>query len=263
VIMSSLCFNVWTHTGFFHVHSLIGSSVAGAISRGKAACEIAGHLREDGYFVADAAPFHCKCYRRSSFFQETADVIDQWGRTDPQSIKVDRWSGNAGSAFDKNNTPIASGHHIETCTDNKGVKRNCWSSNIDSFERLLLDPASNCAAYGAKLGKSMGYTSIQVGEVLSLATFRTDGFWGYSRFSFAYSSMLMFNLSCLAMVLYIPPITALLGLAPLTRGRLALALIPPLVLIALGELTKIEYRNRLRMRHALHGVWNPAKTLDP
>merc|ERR1740123_2462510 len=111
VMMSSLCFNVWTHTGFFHVHALIGSSVAGAISRGKAACEFAGHLREDGHFVADAAPFHCKCFRRSSFFQETADVIDQWGRSDAKSFKVDRWLGNVNvaSAFDRNMTPFAPG----------------------------------------------------------------------------------------------------------------------------------------------------------
>jgi len=264
VIMSSLCFNLWTHTGFVHVHALIGSSVLGALDQGKAACEIAGHLREDGYFVADAAPFHCRCFHRSSFFQETAEVVDQWGRPDAGSFKVDRWSGNIGGAFDKNNTPFGSKDHlVKPCTDNEGIKRNCWSSNVDSFERPLLDPATNCAAYGAKLGKSMGYTSIQVGEILSLATFRTDGFWGFSRFSLAYSSMLTFNLSCLAIVLYVPPVTALLGLAPLTSGRLALGLIPPLVLISLGELTKIEYRNQLRMRHALHGVWKPTKTLDP
>jgi hypothetical protein len=265
VIMGSLCFNLWTHTGFLHVHALTGSSVVGAINQGKAACEIAGHLREDGYFVADMAPFHCKCFRRNSFFQETPDVIDQWGRADPKSFKVDRWTGRDGGAFDRNNTPFASGHHLITpCTDNEGIKRNCWSKDVDSFERPLLDPASNCAAYGAKLAKSMGYTSIQAGEILSLATFRTDGFWGYSRFSLAYSSMLTFNLSCLAIVIYIPAVTKLLGLAPLTVGRLALGLVPPLMLVALGELTKIEYRNRLHMRHALHGVWKPpAKTLDP
>mmetsp|Transcript_52975 Transcript_52975/g.113613 ORF Transcript_52975/g.113613 Transcript_52975/m.113613 type:complete len:1216 (-) Transcript_52975:58-3705(-) len=265
-ITGNLCFGVWMHTGHVHVRRLIGSTKVGAIHRGEAACEVAGHLGPGGDFHADPAPFRCRCVVRTSLLREHPEVVNQWGRYNASSYPVDRWTGSTGDAFHQENTPFTGMGLLalmRPCVDNDGVTHHCWNLDEGS-KRPLLDASTNCAAYGSRLGETMAYVSVQLGEVLSLATFRTDGFWGFSRISYAYTSVLLFNVCCLAVVLYIPPVADLLGLAPLCPGRLALACIAPICLVLLCELTKVEFRNQLRMQHALVGIWNPSpKALDP
>merc|ERR1712139_524989 len=91
----------------------------------------------------------------------------------------------------------------------------------------------------------MAYTSIQLGEILSLATYRTDDFFGHARFSRSYAAVLSFNLASLALVLYVPAISSLLELVPLTFNRLILSCIPAVLIMMLSEVIKIEYRRWL------------------
>jgi len=252
IVMFNMCFAVWMHTGFVRVDSIIGSSVMGAVPEGKAACAFAGFLDIDGHFVQDLEPFHCTCYVRDSILIREPLTVDQWGRTDSADFKVDLYSGASGDFFLRDNTPWANvGRNslVQSCRDNYDVERICWKDGIEDFP--VLPPDTNCAAYGAKLGQSMGYVMIHLGEVLSLATFRTDGFFGNARFSRAYTAVLVFNLICLAVILHVPVINHELGLAPLTTYRFLMACIAPVLLVFVSELTKIAYRHQLATQHAI------------
>eukprot|EP00401_Gymnodinium_catenatum_P071545 CAMPEP_0117621350 /NCGR_PEP_ID=MMETSP0784-20121206/87590_1 /TAXON_ID=39447 /ORGANISM="" /LENGTH=1233 /DNA_ID=CAMNT_0005425275 /DNA_START=67 /DNA_END=3768 /DNA_ORIENTATION=- len=255
IIVSNMCLGLWMHTGYVHIDYLVGSSVAGAI-KGNGACEYAGYLDRAGNFVQDATPFHCVCNVRRTLMHEKPDVVDQWGRPDSSAVVIDRFTGSTGDFYDRANTPysgLGKSQLIELCVDAEGVERNCWRD--PNAERPLLYEPYTCSRYGAKLALTMSYASIQLGEVLSLMTFRTDGFVGRAKFSPYYMSMLFLNICTLIVVLYVPAITGLLGLAPLTLGRLLMALVPAFMLVAMGELIKIEYRHRLRTEHALHQVF--------
>lgn len=253
IIMTSLCCNVYLHTGYLHVHPIIGSDVAGAVDKKKAACQIGGTLGSDNEFLADPYPYHCTCYLRSWFIEDPS-IVDQWGVDDPGSVDIDRWTGDAGDAFDQENTPFKGGETslLQECTDKNDVTHMCWKSAGDHPH---LSASTNCAAYGAKLSQTMSYTSIQVGEVLSLVTYRTDGFFGDARWSRAYFGVLMFNFSVLLTVIYVPGVTDLLDLTPLRPFMFVIACLPAILLIAVSELIKVEYRAQLQKRHAVEGVW--------
>eukprot|EP00928_Gymnodinium_smaydae_P037467 TRINITY_DN26000_c0_g1_i1.p1 TRINITY_DN26000_c0_g1~~TRINITY_DN26000_c0_g1_i1.p1 ORF type:complete len:1215 (+),score=317.55 TRINITY_DN26000_c0_g1_i1:222-3866(+) len=254
VMISSFCFNLWVHTGFIYVSQLAGSPLSGAVDAGSAACEVAGTLDASKRFVQDLDPFRCRCQRHPFASNGQVQIIDQWGRFNAQEASLDRYTGSTGDFFTRSNTPFAKGAAplLEACTDSDGVEHSCW---IDpSADRPLLPQSLNCAGYGEKIAQTMAYTAIQIGEVLALATFRTDGCVLFARISWCYVGMLVFNFLVLMLVLYVPPISALLDLAPLTGPRLLFALLPPVVLVVVSELIKVEYRIQLRAEHALHGV---------
>lgn len=252
VIMTSLICNVYLHTGYVHVHPIVGSDRAGAVDDGNAACAIAGALGTNGAFVGDSRPYHCKCYQRSWFIEDPT-VVDQWGVADPGSVDIDRWTGDAGDAFDQANTPFKGGEGalLTECTDNGGVTHMCWKNPANAAH---LSSSTNCAAYGTKLSESMSYVSIQLGEVLSLVTYRTDGFFMSAKWSNAYFGVLLFNLSALVTVIYVPGVSELLDLAPLLPLSFFFATLPSFLLVAISEFIKIEYRSQLRARHAIEGV---------
>jgi len=254
IILSNMCVALWLHTGYVHIENLVGSSVVGDID-GNVACEFAGYLDSTGAFVQDVSPFHCRCKVRRTLLHFEPDVVDQWGRANASAASIDRYSGSTGSFFDKANSPYAGlerSEYLQTCMDVDGVRRNCWKE--PDADHMLLDSAHTCPATGAKLALTMSYASMQLGEVLSLVTFRTDGFFGKAKFSMAYMCMLLMNVSVLAVALYVPAVSGLLGTSPLTPGRLLMACVPALLLVAWGEFVKVEYRNRLRREHALHQV---------
>lgn len=74
-VLSTMSSALWLHTGFVTTSALIGTSRVGELERGLVACEYAGALDGEGRFVADAAPFHCKCHNHLEGVE-----VDQWGR---------------------------------------------------------------------------------------------------------------------------------------------------------------------------------------
>jgi len=258
VIMTNVCYGVWMHTGFVTVQALVGTSVAGALDRDEVACQLGGHLNAAGDFVEDPAPYHCRCTVRSAPWQsmESATVVNQWGRSDEPVIHMNRWTGNVGNIWDKSNTPFAgnSGESdlLEHCTDNDGLRHMCWK-NPDA-DRPLLDSHKNCAIYGGQAGETMGYVSVQVGEVLALMTYRSDGPVWHARTSWVYFGVLAFNLSALMIVLYVPAASELLELYPLSLSKLMLSLIAPIALVFISEIIKVGYRHQLAVQHALLGI---------
>jgi len=232
-------------TGYSSVDALWGSSQLGAVTTGQSACAIAGTL-VDGKFQADANPYMCRCYKRSGLLRYGSNtVIEQWGRENAASLPFDRWTGSTGNSFSFDGSVFADGVDavLGTCTDDAGVERLCWKD--PDAPRPLLGASNNCVATGFRIGHTIAYASIQLGEILPLMTFRTDGPFWQARFSKAYAVVLTINLSALAVLLYVPAVSDFLKLAPLTFNNFVLSLIVPVVTIILCEISKVNYRYHL------------------
>jgi len=260
IVLSCLSLGVWMHTGFLQGNHIIGSSRVGAVEHGRFACEFAGSLDMDGRFIDDLRPFHCHCWTHPSGLPWTAALpLEQWGRPglseEELSRSLDPWTGRTGRLFDKDETPWKDGVEqlVEPCTDRRKVERWCWKDkNMFADERPLLPLSHNCAAYGARLGQSMAYATIHLGEILSLLTYRMDGFFLSRTFSNrVYNGLLVFNLVCLSTFLYAWPVAGILELAPLTLSRFLIVICFDLCLITLNEAVKVVYRRQLRKQNAL------------
>ncbi|CAK0898956.1 unnamed protein product, partial [Prorocentrum cordatum] len=229
---------VWVHTGFVTAGQLIGSSVVGAIGSGAYACELAGTLDDSGIYSEDIIPFHCKIAVRIDHLFGSPLIIEQWGRLDAEDISINLWTGSAGDAFDRSNTPfgVEGESPVESCVDEDGVQRWCWVEAGD--DHPVLSQTKNCAAWGARLGQSMAYVAITVGEVLSLVTYRTDGPFWRAKFSRFYVGFLLLNLFALVTCLYVNPLSDVLDLAPMSWNRVLLCLIPIALLVMMSEVIK-------------------------
>jgi len=257
IVMSCLALGVWANTGFVRGNNLIGSSRVVALEQGHVACEFAGMLDDVGRFLDDPSPFHCRCHVRpdgSPFAPATQ--VDQWGRNVDDHVLAstfDRWTGSTGHLFDLENTPwhLGVGGLLEPCVDRRGVKRWCWRDKKPfSDSRPVLPMGQTCAAYGAVLGQSMSYVSIHLGEILTLLSFRTDGFFApYLCSNRVYLGFLTFNLTALGMYIYFRPISDLLGLAPLSSTRIAIAVCFASTIVVANESAKVLFRKQLRIQN--------------
>jgi len=257
-VMSCLKLGVWTHTGYTSGNALIGSSRVGMLEAGLSACEYGGDLDETGEFIEDDHPFHCNCKKHKyGYFWEETYQMDQWGLVDEGNYmsKFNRWNGDTGDVFKQANTPWNDGREalLEPCADHLGVERWCWRRKNTPQQQLpMLPQGMHCSAYGTRLGQSMAYVSIHVGEILTLLTYRTDGpFWEFLFTNVVYCAMFVFNITMLMVFLYVPVVSSLLDLAPLTPGRFLQAACFPLLLVTLNETFKIIYRSRLFARNAI------------
>merc|ERR550537_1497589 len=98
-----------------------------------------------------------------------------------------------------------------------------------------------CAIYGSKIGQTMAYTSIDLTEVLTLATFRSDDVFLLARFNVWYVLCLVFNITVLLIVIYTPWISSLLDLTPLTLRSFATTLAAPAAMLIANEVIKANY----------------------
>lgn len=257
-VVSCLQLGVWTHTGYTSGNALIGSSRVGKLEAGLSACEYGGDLNERGQFIEDDLPFHCSCKKhKNGYIWADTYQIDQWGLVDVGDFmsKFNRWNGDTGDVFKQVNTPWKDGREalLEPCEDHRGVARWCWRNKDTPQEQLpLLPQGKHCAAYGTRLGQSMSYVSIQLGEILTLLTYRTDDpFWLFLVTNQVYCGMFVFNIIMLMVFLYVPAVSSILDLAPLTSGRFLQAACFPLLLVALNETFKIIYRERMFARNSI------------
>lgn len=267
IIMTSMIFYLWMETGFFTVKGLVATASADLVEQELHACQVAGHINKNGKFESDSTPFHCHCTMRNSYWDRYPSIIDQWGRFDstssPEIAKAfDPWTGVAGDQFNLENTPWAGNgfdKYLEVCKGSNGKRNLCWRD--PKAERPLLDGSKTCASWGSRIATTMSYVSIQLTEVLTLMTFRTDGFFPFARRSNAYLGMLAFNFTILMLVVYVPWINNFLTLAPLNSVRFMLSLAAPILMMVVCELTKIEFRGQLRRKHELENPKNyPALT---
>jgi len=256
-VLSCLTIGVWTHTGFWTTRALIGTSRVGYLEAGTVACEYSGQLDKKGRFIEDEDPFHCKCSVADRGLPwGPRQVRDQWGRsvTDSELEEIfNVWTGSTGTLFDQKSTPWRVGRDafVKPCADHRGIERWCWRDDADVPKKMPLLPDNvNCAAAGTQLGQTWAYVAIHLGEILSLFTYRTDGFcFLYTCTNRVYTGLLIFNLTALAIFLYVPPMYKMMGLSPLTPERLLFAIMFPIILICMNELTKIVYRTLLRTKN--------------
>ena len=206
-------------------------------------------------------PFHCTCLARDTPWGSPQEV-DQWGRVGEGAEldrKFDPWTGKNGGMYEKSKTPWAKegeASFLEKCQDRRGVERWCWLDPGAPVEtRPLLPPARHCAAYGTRLGQSMAYVAIHLGEILSLLTYRTDAcFLPHTFSNVVFNGLFVFNLVGLGCFLYVPAISEILQLAPLTALLFGIAACFPFCLMLLNELAKVFYRRQLRQQHARQGA---------
>jgi len=198
-------------------------------------------------------PFHCVCDSRDGNPFASPTVIEQWGRVGEEAELervFDPWTGSTGDLYHQENTPWKAGaaSFVVSCMDHRGVVRWCWTDEIEPVAgRPLLPRGQNCAAYGAQLGQTMAYVVIHMGEILSLATYRTEGFFLPQFFSNpVYTGFLVCNLTMLMMFLYLPVLTTALQLAPLGPLRLSISVFFACCVVVLNELAKIAYRSEKR-----------------
>merc|ERR1712232_232501 len=166
----------------------MGTSRPGKLEEGLHACTFAGTISKHRIFRWDHAPYHCACRVFSAGIPIGEPIhVDQWGRVitnDQLEEQLDYWSGsvrNHGSIFQRHLTPWAEGRDspVHDCRDTKGIRHICWNedwANRPENERPNLPPEENCASYGAQLGQSMAFATIQLGEILTVLSFRRDSF---------------------------------------------------------------------------------------
>jgi magnesium-transporting ATPase (P-type) len=248
-VLGCMSFGIWSHTGFLHSASVIGTSKVGMLDAGLVACEYAGALESDHRFMSDRQPFHCKCNNR---WQHTH--VEQWGVGKTALLgKVNQWTGETGNMFEKSKTPWAQGidSFLEECTDANHQRHWCWKDGKALANgRPLLPEGQNCAVYGSRVGQTMGFASIQLSEILSLMCFRTNECICSHLFTNVYYTFaVLFNLSALGVMLYVPRVAETLDFAPLSAELFAITLCFPCAFILFNELTKSVFMRRLEAHH--------------
>lgn len=248
--LSTVTIGVWANTGQYLFRNLIGSSVPGDLDHGTVNCEFAGTVT-NGYFMKDLEPFHCRCLVFPSGYPIGArEVREQWGRPHAEEYldQFGVWSGHTGTAFLQPSTPWKDGKEelVEDCPDRHGTKHFCWKAGVDA-NRPVLPARENCAKYGTMIGQSMSYAAIQLGEILTILTYRRDAFFASTVFSNKfYNICLVGNIAFLILVLYVPPINDSLDLVPLSFGRLLMPIVFACCLALANEFFKTIYRTRKR-----------------
>jgi len=250
-VLSTMRSALWLHTGFVSNSALIGTSRVGELERGLVACEYAGTF--DGKrFVSDLAPFHCKCHDHWEDME-----VDQWGRAHLSEkellSKFDPWTGHSGGLYNKDVSDWSAGvdKFLKKCSDPQGILHWCWKDNImHAPGRPLLSAKHTCAEYGTRLSGTMGYVSLQLGEIFSLMNFRTDD-WLFHTMTTnkLYFAALLCNLSGLCLFLYEPSVAAALSFAPLSAKRFAIACLSPLMLVVCNEVAKALYMKNFKAEH--------------
>jgi hypothetical protein len=246
------------HVGYVSTYQIIGVSRVGWVEANKAACEFSGHFADEAQtdFLEDPAPFHCKCFVRDHLWAEPR-TVHQWGVVGGGGKELDEAfdpaTGSTGDVYKQQNTPWKDGRRnlLEPCKDAKGVDRWCWKKKYEVHEMPLLDSSRHCSSWGTTRGQTMGYATIHMGEILALFTYRRDDFslpWLFTNPIFL--GMLIFNLTALAIFIYVPAVAWLLELVPLPFYLMLLVICAALLIANLNELVKVVYRFMLGKENA-------------
>eukprot|EP00930_Biecheleria_cincta_P035041 TRINITY_DN24137_c0_g3_i1.p1 TRINITY_DN24137_c0_g3~~TRINITY_DN24137_c0_g3_i1.p1 ORF type:complete len:1272 (-),score=188.79 TRINITY_DN24137_c0_g3_i1:259-3585(-) len=243
VVYASLCFGMLSQVGTADNHAIIGTSMVLDLASGKTICERAGWERE-GEYKLDARPFHCRCkVSKGGMPSGDIDEFDQWGsghmevsgnpiiNKDMFSLSRSVWKGEAN-------------RFVEPCKGNRDMW--CWRDDVEEFSRPVLPSGISCGEYGVKYGQSMALFTIMTGEMLSLMSFRTDGFFIYHLFQ---NKFYLLTLACQLFItfqiIFNPSLSSLLDVVALERIHLAAAGTFALCLVVLNELAKVLFRVRL------------------
>lgn len=241
------------HLGTARSHHIIGL------------CDYAWHSDGVHRWKRDEAPYHCHSPALGSH------VGEQWGRqqTEENNINAEfrRTSGSTGQAYAKNDGPFKDGldFALEPCNGRPGPPEGsyCWKEaflvpsqvvhpdGIESasgemwprFRNFLLHPEWNCARYGTRLAKSMGWFATILTQALFLQSLRSPQPLQvvFLRNPTAVASLLATVIVAL-LALYLPVVNDVLRLAPLPPKSLLLACVGPFCALGLAEASKTALR---------------------
>jgi len=258
-VLTVTYWGVWMHVGYVATYQIIGVSRVGWVEQNKAACEFSGRPGPEGSFIEDGAPFHCKCFVRDHPWSEPR-TVHQWGIPGGGSERLDAIfdpaTGSTGDLYNEENTPWKDGRSaiLEPCDDGRGNERWCWQKKYAEMsfeEKPLLDDSRHCSSWGTMRGQTMGYATIHMGEILALFTYRRDDFtltWFFTNPIFV--GMLVFNLTMLAIFIYVPAVAWALELVPLPFSLMLMVICAALLIANLNELIKVVYRYMLAKENA-------------
>jgi len=249
VVYGSLCFGTLGLTGTVWNEALVGSTGIHDLERGRAICEHAGWELEGGDYKRDSRPFHCRCQvSQEGNPLHPSKLLDQWGTTqavdlqsgfdplehaDAFSVRQPDWKGSPSQA-------------VRHCPSPQNAERWCWQDTIPESRRPVLPVGASCAEYGTKVGQTMALVTIMLGELLTLMSFRTDGFFLFALFRNPwYNALFILNVSVMLTFVYRPAVSEELELVPLSTGQLSAALGFAASLVVLNEVTKFFYRRHL------------------
>ncbi|CAJ1396012.1 unnamed protein product [Effrenium voratum] len=220
VVYSSLCLGTWGLTGSMSNAVLLGSTRIDDLKLGRTLCEHAGWQREDGHFERDPRPFHCVCH--------TSLDGNPWS----PSVPLEQWGGSAQK------------ESVRPCSRPDLAQHWCWEDDVPRATRPVL--GESCTEHGIKVGQTMALVTIMLGEVLSLMSFRTDGFFLFSIFKNPlYILSLAMNVSVMLVFVYNPQVASILDLVPLQRSQFLAAAALASSLVKLNEITKAFFRWQL------------------
>lgn len=243
VVYASLCFGMFSQVGTVDNYAIIGTSMVLDLASGKTVCERAGWERA-GEYKFDGRPFHCRCkVSKSGMPNGDIEEFDQWGSRD-LDISGNPMKNQDMFSLSRSDWKGEPSRFVEPCKGNKDVW--CWKDNVEEFSRPVLPRGMSCGDYGVKYGQSMALVTIMTGEMLSLMSFRTDGFFIYHVFQNKFYLLTMVGQFFITFqIVFNPSLSSLLEVVALEPIHLAAAGACALCLIVLNELTKMLFRSRL------------------
>lgn len=253
IIYASLVVGTYGSVGFIHNNALIGTTRVDDLKNGLTACERAGWESDEGKYQPDEMPFHCTCH------------VAQAGLPWLQSQPLDQWGTNSNSTGDihslTSTTDLSLQNRFwkgEVATFVKPCRHNdkmwCWAESVESSSRPLLPEDVNCVRHGIRLGQTMSFVTLAFGEILTIMSFRMEGFVLQYLFSNPwYLLTLSIHFSCMLLVVYQPHISSMLGFTALDGLRFVVALTFSLVLFVFNELAKAAYRSTMEKENNLLG----------
>jgi len=266
-VMTSLFIGTFGAVGFVRTAALIGSSNVDDLTNDRVACEHAG-WEENGDYLQDLRPFHCRCSvsDRGLPWLGLSNIVDQWGTSDAKasrrevlldplsfpelfSLQNEDWKGKSESI-------------VKRCKHNAHLW--CWDDDVLREHRPVLQEGLSCAEHGVKIGQTMSLVTLMLGELLTIASCRMEGFFLPKIFSNA-----LFNVAAVVQqvimfsLIYTPESARLLDLVPISRDLVIVAATLALCTLILNEGAKMLYRGQAAVDRAqLWKSWQTEASSD-
>lgn len=193
--------------------------------------------------------------------------MEQWGNGVETGKAEFAWLADDTRPLSKNSGPWAGGvdKYLESCVDRTGRSHWCRKKGV-SANTTWLDRDLTCAARATSLAQTTSFATIQLGELMSICTFRVDAFFlPHVLSNHQFNIAVAFHLTSFVFLVYVLQF-AELELVPLGPLRLIVALACAMLIAVCNEAFKILYRDRLDARFKVLTVmsnWRAVRCLPP
>jgi len=257
-VLGSLMLGMWLNTGVVRSALLAGTSMPGAMDREGFLCEYAGVLSSSAEYLQDERPFHCRCLVKPHGLPwESFVEIDQWASpTGDMLVYETLLKSTEDLEVDR---PATLSVSMEVCKDSASEKHWCWRSTQGRNRHTIFLHNRDCATDGWRVGQTMAWLTLTVGETLTILSGRRDtfclnDFCGNPRFVVCF----FLNLTLIFLQMHLPSVAKNLDLEPLPFKHLWQPLVFAVAVCALNEIFKVLYvfvlnkQNVEQEKQALH-----------